>query len=148
LFPFVIASSSSTMKILCTRKRSIRKPFQISDPSKVGFDSVLPLFLVQREPFCCGWFCRMDKQINHLLRVMIIFGMNYFIWSFLSTKHHLKAIRGQPFEVFNVNTTFQNVFNHLHNWFKACCQLATDATYKVVLFFLDDMMRCGWLHLL
>jgi hypothetical protein len=29
LFPFVIASSSSTMRILCIRERSTRKPFQI-----------------------------------------------------------------------------------------------------------------------
>ncbi len=29
LFAFVIASSSSTMRILCTRERSTRKPFQI-----------------------------------------------------------------------------------------------------------------------
>jgi hypothetical protein len=61
IVPFLIASSSSTMRILCTRERSTRKPFQIWDPSKAGFDSFLLLFLVQREPFCCGW-CQCSRD--------------------------------------------------------------------------------------
>jgi hypothetical protein len=55
-----------------------------------GHKKLLLLFLVQRVLLL--WmvpmfkiFCRMDTKANHLLKVMIIFGINYLIWRFLNT---------------------------------------------------------------